>query len=92
MKDYMGKEWEREENALDRFCKTHLISLTIEYLERPGRIGGNTTGKVYVHQRASFKKTGEEIFEVNSNHPMSDEEILLKLKQYTRTKKLNKLL
>ena len=55
MIDSYNREWNLDEHELDHFCKTHKITLTIEYRERPGRLGGNSVAKVYCYTKTHFK-------------------------------------
>lgn len=99
MKDSYGKDWSQNENDLDKFCKIHKLTHIVEY--EVNRMCGShlsaphlDEGEVYCKTQVLKEGNGMKhyIVDLATQYPVSDEYVLLQLKNYFRNKKINELL
>ena len=99
MKDSFGKEWTTDENDLDKFCKIHRLTHIVNY--EINTLSGShlkavhlDEGEVFVSTQVLKEGDGVKhyIVDMQTQYPVSDEYVLLQLKNYYRNKKLNEIL
>jgi hypothetical protein len=84
--DSRGRTWEGNENELDRFCKKHKLTLTIEYLS-----GSKDSDNYAFTETKVLDRLGNKIIDKRDFYPLSDSEILYLLKNFFRDKKISDL-
>jgi len=88
MKDSFGRDWSCCESEIDKYCRLHNITLVIEYKQKKV----DKCLITYFYCKTYFTDTYRTIFELENRYPLSDEEILLRLKETLRNKKIDNIL
>lgn len=92
IKDSYGRKWS-DESPLDQFCKTHRLTIIVEYQVNKGDVKHIPTDVVYTYTAIVQEGGGMRnfIYESNTEYPPSDDYVLAQIKEYFREDKLNKL-
>jgi hypothetical protein len=89
VKDSFGKEWYSGEcDPLHQFIKMNKLELTIEYITEEDKL-------FYICKvtRRVFNRSKKQlILDIKDTKPMSDSDILMRLKNIVRNEKIDKLL
>ncbi len=92
IKDSYGRKWE-DESALDQFCKTHRLTIVVEYSVNKGEVKHLDDDVVYTYTAVIQEGNGMRnyIYESSTQYPPSDDYVLSHLKEYFREKHLKEL-